>query len=326
MKGVIGFLSHFYLSAIRKDKREWEVIFWCVATSGLFWLLNAMGKTYEYQVKVPIQYHYNRNQIVALSSLPSTVSVSVEGRGWDLLQQIWQFQPRHIHVHIPEPLKTNFILPSRWSHEVKEVLSSVKVNFIEADTIYCRFDRIEKKLVGLFVDLKDIRLRAGYQITSPIQLSPRIVEFEGAASLIRTLPDMLPVKIDARNINASFDQNIPLDFSAEYPKNNLLTYKQDAVNVRFTVRPALEQERELPLRAEHQDLYPNLHLKETLVLLTYLVGEGEKESIKDNDFEVVADFETFNSADSTVEVRLLRKPKSVSDVQIGIAKTRVYAK
>lgn len=326
MNPVLGFLQHFYHSALRKSKQEWKIVLYCIGIAALFWFLNAMGKVYHHTLEIPVQYEYARSRYLAIASLPNTWKVQVEGRGWDLARAIWDWEQAPLRVRISKPLETQFLLPQAWTRKTRDLLPEVKVEAITEDTLFCRFDRIEKKLVGLYVDLQEIRLRPGYQIASPIQLTPRFIEFRGAASLIRNLPSMLPVKIDARNINESFDQNVALDFSAEYPRNALLNYELDAVNVQFSVRPSLEDEMEIAIETLHPELRPGLVLKERKVLITFLVSDKEKKNIRPSDFRIVADMESFNPADSTVEVRLESKPKSVSDVQLGISKTRVYAR
>jgi hypothetical protein len=106
----------------------------------------------------------------------------------------------------------------------------------------------------------------------------------------------------------------------------LLNYELDAVNVQFSVRPSLEDEMEIAIEPIHGEATRGLFLKERKVLITFLVSDKEKKNIRPSDFRVVADMASFNPADSTVEVRLESKPRSVSDVQLGISKTRVYAR
>lgn len=326
MNPVVRFLQHFYFSALHKDKHDWEIILYCIGTGFLFWFLNAMGKVYHHQVSVPVDFQYSRNSVVAVSSLPKTVEVQVEGRGWDIAREIWGWEPKLFKYKVARPLEVDFVVPQKWHSNLQDMLPSVKVEGVVSDTIFMRFDKIDKKLVGLYVDLQDIKLKEGFQISSPIQISPKFIEFKGAASLIKNLPPQLPVKIDARNISESFDQNISLDFSQEYPKNQLLNYDQDAVNVQFTVRPSLEEEMQIPIEIVNGKIYPNLYLKEHKVGLTFLISDKDKRLIRTEDFQVTADMETFNPADSTVNVSLAKKPKVVSDVQIGITKTRVYAR
>lgn len=326
MNQFVGLLQHFYHSALRKDKHDWEIISYCIGTAALFWFLNAMGKVYHHHISIPVQYQYAGKSYLPVSSMPDQIEVNVVGKGWDLAGEIWSWKPKIQRIRISKPLEMQYLIPAEWLPNLKTMLPAVQVEGVATDTIFCRFDRIEKKLVGLYVDLQDIKLREGYQISSPIQISPKYIEFVGAASLIKNLPALLPVKIDARNINSSFDQNVAIDFSEEYPKNQLLNYDQDVVNVQFTVRPTLEEEIQIPLEVVNGAVHPNLFLKERKVLVNFLVSEKDKKQIKVTDFQVVADIQTFNPADSTVEVLLKRQPDFVSDVQIGISKTKVYAR
>jgi len=324
MNQLVGFLQHFYHSALHKDKKEWKIILYCVGTAALFWILNAMGKTYHHTLSIPIEYKYSRQIYVPLESLPVKLDVTVEGRGWDLTQAIWTWEKEPILVNFDKPLETKYLLPGKWLDRAKGIFPTVRVESIMSDTIFCRFDRIEKKLVGLYVDLQDIQLKSGFRISSPIRLTPKFVEFKGAATLIRNLPQLLPVKIDARRIQDSFDQNVVLDFSSEYPKNQLLTFDLENINVQFSVRPSLEEEMVVPLLMKNTNTQPELYLKEKKVILTFLVSDDEKQKLQTSDFRVVADMATFNQADSTVEVRLEISPRSVSDVKVAIQKTRAY--
>jgi hypothetical protein len=326
MNPLASVIHHFYHSAIKKDKHEWEIILYCLATAALFWFLNAMGKLYQHRLQVPVQFQFDEKKFVAVSSLPSHLEVKVEGRGWDLARQIWSWEPRYLTVKIDKPIEIQYLVPLKWAEPLKEILSSVKYEQVATDTIFCRFDKLETKLVGLYADLKEIRLRPGYQISSHITLNPKFIEFKGASSLIKNLPPLLPLKIDARNVNDAFDQNVALDFSEEYPKNQLLSYDKEFVNVRFSVRPSLEEEIEISLEIIGNQNHPGLYLKEKKVLITFLVSEKDKKEIHPEDFKVVADFQSFNPADSTLEVKVVKSPKLVSDVQLNISKTRVYAR
>ncbi len=326
MQYVVKAFQHFFFSVIRKNKHDWEIILYCVGTAALFWILNAMGKVYHHEISVPVRFEFDEKKVLAVSSLPKSVKVQAEGRGWDLLRQIWALEPGELKVKVDKPLEKGYLIPKNWQPAVRELLPSVRVESIAEDTIFCRFDKLETKLVGLYADLKDIRLRPGFEISSRIEVNPRFVEFKGAASLLKNLPPMMPLKIDARNVSDAFDQNVPLDLSEEYPRSQLLQYNQEFVNVRFSVRPSLEEELEVMLETAGSEKYPNLYLKEKKVLITFLVSQEERKKIKPEAFRIVADFESFNPADSTIEVALKQKPAQVSDVQVSISKTRVYAR
>jgi hypothetical protein len=326
MNSLLRFFRHFYQSALRKDKRDWEIIGYCVLVSSLFWFLNAMGKVYHHSLKVPVEYRYNQRLYVPVASLPDYVEVKAEGRGWDLIRAIWDKNPSRLTVPIARPLQTLKLIPQEWQPKLREMMPSVKLEAVLTDSIYCRFDPIESRDIVLIADLKDFSVKSGYRISSPVKITPSSIRFTGAASLIRNLPPQLPIRISGKNVQESFDQNIGLDFQEEYPKNDLLQYSPDNVNVHFSVRSALEDELEIPIRIENGEKQPGLFLKEDRVRVHYLVAIPDREKIKAEGFMVVADMASFNPADSTVELLVKKQPAQVSDAQPSSRKIRVYGR
>jgi hypothetical protein len=143
---------------------------------------------------------------------------------------------------------------------------------------------------------------------------------------VRSLPLQLPVQISGQNVQESVDQNISLDFQEEYPRNELLQYSPENVNVHFSVRSALEDEMEIPVLVLNQSKKPGLFLKEHKVLIHYLVAVPDRQKIQASGFQLVADMGSFNPADSTVELVLKKWPAEVSDAHPGIQKIRVYGR
>ena len=324
MNTLLQFFRHFYRSALRKEKRDWQIITYCIMVSGLFWFLNAMGKVYQHTLKVPVDYHYNQKLYVPVASLPDYVEVKAEGKGWDMLRAMWAKNPSHLEVNIQKPLTTLNLYPREWQRQMREMMPSVKLSGIVTDSIFCRFDPIESRDIPLIADLKDFSLKAGFRIASPVKITPSSVRFTGAASLVRSLPPQLPVQISGNNVQESVDQNVSLDFQEEYPRNELLQYGPETVNVHFSVRSALEDELEIPVQVLNQSSHPGLFLKENKVLIQYLVAIPDRDKIQASGFQLVADMASFNPADSTVELQLRKWPVQVSDAHPGIEKIRVY--
>jgi YbbR domain-containing protein len=326
MNAVLQFIRHFFESALRKEKRDWEVIFYCILVSGLFWILNAMGKIYHHTVQVPVEYHYDRNQFVPVASMPEFVEVRTEGRGWNMLRAIWARNPSVLTIDIPKPLSTLNIFPEKWAGSIKAMMPSVKVEAILTDSIFCRFDPIESREIPLFADLSDFQLKTGYRIIGQIKITPSTIRFNGAASLIRSLPAQLPVRISGNDVQENFDQNIGLTLPGEFSQNELLHHSPEAVNVHFSVKSNLEDELEIPVQILNQNLHPNLFLKEEKVVINYLVAIPDRAKIKPGDFNLCADFAKFNPGDSTVDLELQKWPERVSDAHPLQTKIRVYVK
>ena len=324
MKAILRFLRHFYQSALRKEKRDWEVIGYCVLVSGLFWFLNAMGKVYHHELKIPVEYRYNQSIYVPVTSMPEYVEVRAEGRGWDLVRAMWARSTSSLLVPVKKPLQTFNLLPAEWQPALREMLPSVRLEAVLTDSIYCRFDPIESREIPLIADLKDFSVKAGYRISGPVKITPSSIRFTGAASMVRNLPPQLPVSISGNNVQESYDQNLSLDFQDEYPQNGLLRYEPDKVNVHFSVRSALEDEMEVQVQLENAASRPGLFLKEDRIRIHYLVAIPDRQKVQPSGFRVTADLGTFNPADSTVELRIRKHPAIVSDAHPTHGKIRVY--
>lgn len=326
MKAVMNFILHLYDSAVRKKKRDWEIVFYCIMVSALFWFLNAMGKSYHHKLEIPVAYDYDKKSCIPLASLPEFVEIKAEGKGWDLLRATLSRNPSRLEVVIPRPLSTLKLVPKSWEPEIRAMMPYIKLEQILTDSIFCRFDPIESREITLIPDLKDFSLKSGYRITSPIKITPSMVRFTGAASLVRGLPPQLPVKISGSNVQESFDQNLTLDFQEEYPQSELLRYGPETINVHFSVRSALEDEREVTVQVINAAQYPSLFLKEEKVMVSYLVSIPDRDKVQASGFKLVADMASFNPADSTISLRLENWPPLVSDAQAGSRKIRVYGR
>jgi hypothetical protein len=326
MNALLLFFRHFYQSALRKEKRDWEIISYCVMVSSLFWFLNAMGKVYHHNIKVPVRYQFNQKLYVPIASLPEFVEIKAEGRGWDLVRAIWMRNPSVLNVSVSNPLQTLNLYPGDWQGKMREMMPSVKLVNVLTDSIFCRFDPIESREIKLIADLKDFTVKNGYRISSPVKITPSSIRFTGAASLIRSLPPQLPLSISGKDVQDSFDQNISLDFQDEYPKNELLQYGPEMVNVHFSIRSALEDEIEIPIEIDHAEKQPGLYLKENRQRVHYLVSIPDRQKVRAGDFRLAADMATFNPADSTVELVVSKHPPIISDPQPESKKIRVYGR
>jgi hypothetical protein len=149
---------------------------------------------------------------------------------------------------------------------------------------------------------------------------------EGAESLIRNLPDPLPVRLEMQNLQEPVDQNVKIDIGPDFRGSPLLSFQTEMVNVQFTVRPSLEEALMVPVRLLETGKASALQIREEKAELVFLISDKDRPRVSPGDFQVVADPATFNPSDSTVEVRVARKPAFVSGVELSATRIRVYAR
>ncbi|GAB3999387.1 hypothetical protein GCM10028807_49470 [Spirosoma daeguense] len=199
----------------------------------LFWFLSELNKPgYTLNVEYPIRFVYNDSLFIPTSPLPRTVLVNVSSDGWGLLRHSWlPFRTEPINYVVKNPLQTNAINTASLTASLAEHSKKLHVNHVIADTVAISFDRRLSKTVQLKPDSAHINLAPRYVVSSVINLTPRTIQIEGPAKLVRGLPDTILVRIPRKRIADNYDEELPVN-SLRHP---LLRASADRVAVSFEV-------------------------------------------------------------------------------------------
>ncbi|GAB3314009.1 hypothetical protein GCM10027299_01630 [Larkinella ripae] len=210
----------------------------CLLAAAVIWLLNALNKNnYTVSVQYPIEFVYNQKLYVPTSPLPKTVTVSISGNGWKLFRKSWlPFRSQPIHYPVNRPLQTRFINTASLAALLTDHAKDVRVNFVAGDTLELNFDRLAAQDVPVIVDSAGIDLAEQMVVSSLINVSPRTIRFEGPARLLRAMPDTINVKIPARRLALSYDEELRLPI----PRHPLIRASADQVLVSFEVAELLQ--------------------------------------------------------------------------------------
>lgn len=205
----------------------------CLGAAALFWLLSALNKPgYTLNVEYPVRFVYNDALFIPTSPLPRTVRVNVSSDGWGLLRHSWlPFRTDPINYVVEQPLRASVINTASLAATLAEQIKKLHINYVVADTLDIRFDRRLTKTVRLVADSLHINLVPPFVVSSIINLTPRTIQIEGPAKLVRGLPDTLLVKIPRKRIADNYDEELPLN-QLRHP---LLRTSADRVAVSFEV-------------------------------------------------------------------------------------------
>ncbi|WP_310588433.1 hypothetical protein [Larkinella terrae] len=210
----------------------------CLVAAAVIWLLNALNKNnYTVSVQYPIEFVYNQKLYVPTSPLPKTITVSITGNGWKLFRKSWlPFRSQPIRYPVPHPLETRFINTTSLAAALTDHAKDVRVNFIAGDTLALNFDRLAVQEAPIVIDSAGIDLADRMVVSSFINVSPRSIRFEGPARLLRAMPDTIKVKIPARRLALSYDEELRLPI----PRHPLIRASADQVAVSFEVAELLQ--------------------------------------------------------------------------------------
>lgn len=205
----------------------------CLLAAALFWLLSALNKPgYTLNVEYPLHLVYNDSLFIPTSPLPNTVRVNVSSDGWGLLRHSWlPFRVEPVTYTIKNPLQATVINTSTLTASLAENIKKLHVNYVVSDKLDIHFDRRVTKTVYLKADSLHINLNPRFVVSSVINLTPRTIEVEGPARLVRGLPDTMLVKIPRKRIADNYDEEVPL-MQLRHP---MLHTSADRVAVSFEV-------------------------------------------------------------------------------------------
>ncbi|MCG8340984.1 MAG: hypothetical protein MI674_06990 [Cytophagales bacterium] len=118
-----------------KNKYRWEIILICICIAGIWWLFNALRKTYVTEINYPISFTLDTTKVMAVEELPHEIVLEVTGSGWNLVRYIYARKSDPIEISLSNPLKTKFIGKKQLYQLATEKLSKLTVNKVITDKL-----------------------------------------------------------------------------------------------------------------------------------------------------------------------------------------------
>lgn len=292
----------------------------CLLAATTFWFLNALNKNYSTRITYPVRFEYDDSVYVPLSNLPQNVRLNASGYGWNLLKKTLRLNSQSITYRISNPLRTNYITGASLMVPITEQVRDINVNYVVEDTIFLDFDRIDTRQVALNIDSAALNLSNGYRIVSPIDITPKVINFKGPSSLLKTLPDAIFLNIPYKDIDENFSETVTIN----YVQNPLIKSDVNKAQVTFAVSPFIKETQLVAIAKLDFPKKDSIVLGDNTLEVSYWLRKGEANKVRPEDFRLVADFKSFNKADSTVKIFLEQKPPFVSDIRVNKAIIKLH--
>ncbi len=275
-----------------------------------------MNKEHTTTLNYPVEFIYDKQQFIEVEGLPSEVAINVSGVGWNLLRNNLGIKtsPLLIPLENPSEIKTlsAISLPSLISDQISEF----QLNYVLTDTLYINLDRRTRKSFALAVDSLSIPLEEGYQVSSPVRVSPDSVVYEGPRSYLESLPSTMMISLGDDPISETFNQNI----SVPVPEK-VLGVDPPIVQVAFNVDEYVDEVVEVPLQLINLQTRDSLR-SNRLVQVSYTVQSSRAEDIGPEDFTIIGDLSGL-STDSTVRPRLTYYPLGLLNLKYDSSAVRI---
>ncbi|MEM6525391.1 MAG: hypothetical protein AAF693_16435 [Bacteroidota bacterium] len=298
---------------------RYRVIILCFLAAATFWFFNALNEDYSANVRYPLEFIYDTDKYVAVDALPEDIQLNVSGLGWNLLRNNLGIKVSPIQIPLDNPLEIKKISGSAMPAFLADQLNEFNLNFVITDTLNINIDKFDDRLLYVNIDSTTIDLEGDFQLISSIKITPDTVRVSGPVSVLADLQDTITLTIPQDDIDDDYDEIIPVTLS--HPKARLLSRNPPTVNVDFKVDEFTNSSRLVSISAIN---FPdNASLDPAEITINYVVLVDNASQIDPNEFEVTAEFTTFNKSDSTVVPYLIKVPEIVIEAKLDSAIVKV---
>jgi hypothetical protein len=298
-----------------------KVVVYCILTAATFWFFSALNKEYDASVRYPVEWNFDLDNYVVVEELPEDIQMNVSGLGWKLLRANSGIGLTPLTLRLTDPTSNKSLPGNYFSNQIAEELEQLQLNYIIEDSLLFNIDHKEKQSFPIYIDSVNIDLDDGYRITSTIEYDTELIEIEGPAKALESMPkDTFWVFVIETNIDSDFSSEVPLQL--EYP--DLMQAKPQTIKVSFEVSNFVDQEMVLPINYSNIESLNNIFFKDSLITLHYLIQEEYKDSITSEMFVVEADFKSINRADSTLTLNLQTQTDLLVDPYFDFPQVKVY--
>jgi YbbR domain-containing protein len=273
------------LSAI--ERRRVSVFFTCLLLAIVAWVITVLSNPNPYTIKAILEFR-NTPQKRAFHSLqPDTVSITINGTGWDMLFS--KVAPGN--TLIPVDLQTlenksYVVLSSQLNQINSKRESSQQIAKFNPDTLYFDFSNRKVKRIPVHL-ISDIKYQHQFFQSDKITLTPGYVIINGPSDVIDKITewrsDTLKLDSVSEKINAAVNLRA-------VPEGNLSIYPK-TIQVTVPVEEFTEKVLQVPVKVINNSSYENIKIFPQKVKVTFITALSRYPQIDEDFFEATADLD-----------------------------------
>lgn len=296
-------------AGLNRILNNWKVVVLSLIGATTFWFFNALNKDYTALITYPIEFSFDKDSVVIIDPLPTSVKIDVASGGWNLFRNTLWFSVEPIPIDLENPTEIRFLTRSSLLPIVKEHLNDLTVNYLQTDTLYINVEKKISKKVKIRVDSVNIPVQNNYQIVSPIEISPDSVEITGAESIIQDIETEYYVMIPEKRIDEDIDEEIPMPLA--FPE--LMSANPREIRIAFDVERFDRQRIRVDVETLNFPEDTDVTLIDSTVLISYLIRRDLKEDFSPSDFGITADYNMIMQ-DSLLIPIMIYYPEVIADI------------
>ena len=274
-------------------RRNWKAVALCIFAATVFWLFNALNKSYTTNINLPLTFDYDQDNYIAVRPLPEFVRFNVTGVGWNLFRRSAGLQVPPLVVPLAQPSEVRKIVGSTLPALVTNQPEGFAINFVLTDTLHLAIEPKTSKQIKVSVDVPSLLFRNGYGLVSDIRVIPDSITIEGPVKLLNSLPSTFDIKLPNRNIDDDFSEHIEVKFL----NDELIKRDPPTVVVSFEVDNFVEVADSVPLQIVNppRNAWPVIGRKELACVIA--IPESSQDTFSPDSLKAVVDLKNITKGE-----------------------------
>ena len=225
------------------NRTNWKAVALCLLAASVFWLFNALNKTYSTNIRFPMQFEFDQRAFAASQPLPNNLLINVNGNGWDLFRKYFGIRVPVLTIPLERPTEVRKIVASTLPPLLTPQIGGLNINFVVQDTLRLKIEsRISRKF-KLQASDENVNYKENMGRISPIVVLPDSVELNGPQGVLSLLPDTLTLNLRGTRVDNDFREQVEIELAhQEFVKRD-----PPVVDVRFEVGEMLTLQQSIPL-------------------------------------------------------------------------------
>lgn len=304
--------------------REAVVFSFFLLLAFIFWYLNSLEKTVEYDMKYPVRYINLPQERVLAEDLPSTIELFLKGPGYSILKLrlAGNRSPVILDVstinyrRVPGSRTLSYyIITSGLIPKLRNQLrAECEISSIKPDTLFFSFDRIITRKVKVVPDI-EISTEKQYLVKGSIIAEPDTISITGPKRILDTVNTVKTKLRKLRGVN----ETITRSFALVTPGGCTVSSKK--VIITIPVEQFTEAEINVPVKILNCPDSISVKIFPDVVSVKCLVAVSDYKKFEEIPFEVVLDLALadLNSSEK-IPVGFRNIPPFVSSLRVTPSK------
>jgi hypothetical protein len=193
---------------LRFDRTNWKAFALCLFAAAVFWIFNALNKNYSTNLALPLQLEFDEEKFAAAETIPTQLTVNVNGIGWELLRKSLGQKVPVITLPLDRPADVHRIVGAALVPQVVSQLGALQLNYVVLDTLRLAIEPKVSRKLKLTATLGGLTFKKDLGRISPVVVLPDSIVLEGPKSYIDALGESLSLNVIGKRIGGHYRESL----------------------------------------------------------------------------------------------------------------------